>query len=74
MGQDKKNPVVVNNVEYDLNNMSDQQRTMINHIVDLDRKLSSARFNVQQLEVGREAFINMLSQSLTKQPETEKAA
>ena len=74
MGQDKKNPVVINNVEYDLNNMSDQQRTMINHIVDLDRKLSSARFNVQQLEVGREAFINMLSQSLTQQPETEKAA
>ena len=72
MGQDKKNPIVVNDVEYNIDNMSDQQRTMINHIVDLDRKLSSARFNVQQLEVGREAFVNMLAQSLEQQP--EKAA
>lgn len=72
MGQDKKNPIVVNDVEYNIDSMSDQQRTMINHIVDLDRKLSSARFNVQQLEVGREAFVNMLTQSLEQQP--EKAA
>ena len=72
MGQDKKNPIVVNDVQYELENFSDQQRTMVNHIADLDRKLSSARFNVQQLEVGREAFINMLTQSLEQQP--EKAA
>lgn len=74
MGQDKKTPVVINNVEYTLEDMTDQQKTMLNHITDLDRKLSSAHFNVQQLEVGREAFINMLSQSLAQQPETEKAA
>jgi len=72
MGQDKKNPITVNDVQYDLENFSDQQRTMVNHIADLDRKLSSARFNVQQLEVGREAFVNMLAQSLEQQP--EKAA
>jgi hypothetical protein len=69
MGQDKKNPIVVNDVQYELENFSDQQRTMVNHIADLDRKLSSARFNVQQLEVGREAFVNMLAQSLEQQPE-----
>jgi len=72
MGQDKKNPITVNDVQYDLENFSDQQKTMVNHIADLDRKLSSARFNVQQLEVGREAFVNMLAQSLEQQP--EKAA
>ena len=78
MGQDKKNPITVNDVQYDLENFSDQQKTMVNHIADLDRKLSSARFNVQQLEVGREAFINMLTQALEQkpevQPETEEAA
>lgn len=72
MGQDKKTPVVINNVEYILEDMTEQQRTMLNHVTDLDRKLSSARFNVQQLEVGREAFINMLTQSLQQQ--TEEAA
>jgi len=45
---------------------------MVNHISDLDRKLSSARFNVDQLSVGREAFVNMLTKSLDT-PE-EKAA
>jgi len=78
MGQDKKTPVVINNVEYSLEDMTEQQRTMLNHVTDLDRKLSSARFNVQQLEVGREAFINMLTQALEQkpevQPETEEAA
>ena len=48
MGQDKKTPVVINNVEYVLEDMTEQQRTMLNHVTDLDRKLSSARFNVQQ--------------------------
>lgn len=73
MGKEKKNPVVVNGIEYDLENLSDEQRTMINHIIDLERKLSSARFNVQQLEVNREAFVNMLTKSLQQQP-TEEAA
>ena len=73
MGQDKKTPIVINNVEYVLEDMTEQQRTMLNHVTDLDRKLSSARFNVQQLEVGREAFVNMLTQSLQQQ-QTEEAA
>ena len=37
---------------------------MLNHVGDLDRKLSSAQFNLDQLNVGREAFINMLAGSL----------
>jgi len=37
---------------------------MLNHIYDLDRKLSSSQFNLDQLNVGREAFIKMLASSL----------
>lgn len=74
MGQKKKTPITVNSVEYNLEDFTDQQKVMVNHITDLDRKLSSARFNVQQLEIGREAFVNMLTRSLAQQPETEKAA
>ena len=78
MGQDKKTPIVVNDVEYFVEDMTDPQKNLLNHVADLDRKLSSARFNVQQLEVGREAFINMLTQALEQnpevQPETEEAA
>jgi len=43
---------------------------MINHIGDLDRKIRSAQFNLDQLQVGRDAFMNMLKQSL-ETPEEE---
>jgi len=64
MGKDKKTPVIINNKEYFAEDLTDQQRSMLNHIQDLDRKLKSAKFNVDQLSVGREAFISMLSKSL----------
>ena len=64
MGKQKKTPVIVNNKEYFAEDLSDQQKSMLNHIQDLDRKLKSAKFNVDQLNVGREAFISMLSKSL----------
>ena len=40
--------------------------------MDLDRKLAAAKFNVDQLQVGRDAFMNMLTQEIDgveKQPE-----
>ena len=64
MGKDKKTPVTINDVEYFVEDLTDQQRTILNHIQDLERKLASTRFNVDQLTVGRDAFINMLTQSL----------
>jgi hypothetical protein len=64
MGKNKKTPIVINNKEYFAEDLTDQQKSMLNHIQDLDRKLKSAKFNVDQLNVGREAFISMLSKSL----------
>jgi hypothetical protein len=46
--------------------MTSEQQLYVNHIADLDRKLSSAKFNVDQLEVGKSAFVNMLTESLKK--------
>jgi hypothetical protein len=53
--------------------MTDEQRTMLNHVTDLDRKMANARFNIDQLAVGREAFINMLAQSLEAPEEVTEA-
>jgi len=39
-------------------------------VADLDRKIRSAQFNLDQLTVGRDAFVNMLTASLA-QGETE---
>ena len=72
MGKNEKTPIVINDKEYLVEDLTQEQQTMVNHISDLDRKLSSARFNLDQLGVGREAFVNMLTKSLDKLE--EKAA
>ena len=64
MGKNEKTPIVINDKEYLVEDLTQEQQSMVNHVSDLDRKLSSARFNVDQLIVGREAFVNMLTRSL----------
>ena len=64
MAKDEKKTITVNDKEYSVDDLTEQQIAMVNHITDLDRKLGSARFNVDQLAFGREAFVNALAQSL----------
>ena len=64
MGQDKKPPITIDNVEYVFEDMTQEQQAMFNHCMDLDRKISSAQFNLDQLLVGKQAFIKMLKDSL----------
>jgi hypothetical protein len=66
MGEKKTNPVTIDGVDYDVNDFTDQQRVLLEHVVDLDRKLNSAKFAADQLQVGRDAFFTMLKQSLDK--------
>jgi hypothetical protein len=71
MGQDKKTPVIIDDVEYIYEDMTDEQKMLTNHVADLDRKISSAKFNLDQLSVGKDAFVKMLKESLTKAVEAE---
>ena len=64
MAKKEKTPITVNDKEYFVEDMTDQQVTMLNHVQDLDRKLANAQFNLDQLNVGREAFVNMLAAAL----------
>ena len=64
MGKNEKNLITVNDIEYNVDDFTDAQKTMLNHVSDLDRKLGSAQFNLDQLNVGREAFVGMLANSL----------
>ena len=71
MGEDKKTPITINDKEYFIEDLTQDQQTMLNHINDLDRKLSSARFNLDQLAIGREAFVNMLAKSVEEEAEPD---
>ena len=47
---------------------------MVNHVADLERKIASSRFNLDQLLVGKDAFVNMLKNSLNTVAETPAEA
>jgi hypothetical protein len=64
MGKNEKNLITVNDTEYNIEDFTDEQKIMLNHVNDLGRKLDNARFNVDQLAVGRDAFIARLVNSL----------
>ena len=64
MSEKKTQTIVIDDKEYTEDQLTDQQKVMINHIGDLDRKIRSAQFNLDQLQVGRNAFMDMLKGSL----------
>ena len=62
--EDKKAVITINDVDYTEDQLTDQQKVIINHINSLQQKIGSAEFNLDQLKVGKEAFVNMLTASL----------
>tara|TARA_R110000868_G_scaffold180762_1_gene421450 strand:- start:304 stop:528 length:225 start_codon:yes stop_codon:yes gene_type:complete len=61
--------IKIDDIEYTEDQLTDQQKIMINHVADLDRKIRSSQFNLDQLNVGRSAFMNMLKISLESNDE-----
>jgi len=70
MAEKTPNVITINDREYTEDQLSDQQKVIINHVADLDRKIRSAQFNLDQLTVGRDAFVNMLTASLQESDNT----
>lgn len=64
MGEKKTTPVTIGEVEYQFEDLTAEQQVLFNHCLDLDRKISSAQFNLDQLNVGKNAFFALLKQSL----------
>jgi hypothetical protein len=64
MAEKKTQPIIIDDVEYNFEDMTDEQKVLVNHVADLDRKVASTQFNLDQLNVGKQAFIKMLKDSL----------
>jgi hypothetical protein len=73
MGNNTKPQLIIDGVEHDIESLNDQQKVILEHVADLERKVASAKFNLDQLQVGRDAFLNMLRQSLAEQPTETQA-
>lgn len=64
MAETKKTTITVDNVEYVFEDMTPQQQVLVNHVADLDRKIGSSQFNLDQLNVGKNAFVKLLKEAL----------
>tara|TARA_B110000503_G_scaffold141073_1_gene233591 strand:- start:700 stop:948 length:249 start_codon:yes stop_codon:yes gene_type:complete len=69
MGEKKTTPITINDKEYIFEDMTEKQQAMVSHCDDLDRKIRSTQFNLDQLSVGKDAFISMLVADLEQEAE-----
>jgi hypothetical protein len=74
MENKKPQIVTIDGTEYDVNDFNENQILLLNHTADLDRKIGSTQFQLQQLQVGKDAFLAMLKEALKEQPAEAKDA
>ena len=67
MGKENSPQIVnIDGTEFDANTFTEQQVLLLNHCVDLDRKIGSTTFQLQQLQVGKDSFLKLLKDDLAK--------
>jgi len=64
MAEKKTNTITINGNDYTEDQLNDTQKVMVTHVADLGRKIKSTQFNLDQLQVGRQAFMQALTASL----------
>jgi hypothetical protein len=71
--ENEKSPVLtIEDKNYFQEDLNDEQLLMLAHVQDLDRKINSSKFNLQQLQFGKQAFLDAISASIKKAEETKK--
>lgn len=67
MAKTKKDRVVnINGKEYKESELTEEQITLVNHVTDLDNKIRNSAFNLDQLQGGRNFFMNRLETMLAE--------
>jgi hypothetical protein len=69
MANQQSQIVTIDGVEFKVEDMTEQQTMLLNHVADLERKIGSTKFQMDQLNVGRDAFFTMLKAALEAKPE-----
>ena len=65
----KEKPLLnIDGAEYSVDELNDNQKLMVQHLSDLNRKIDSTTFNLQQLQFGRQAFVDALKASIDEAP------
>ncbi len=69
--KEQKPVLTFDDKEYIIEDMTDEQKVLLNHINDLQNKMNSMQFNLDQISVGKDAFIEKFREALAEDKEEE---
>ena len=72
MAENEANVISIDGNEYDPSDLTDQQKYWIAQVQDLQQKRQAAQFQLDQISVAAESFMNSLIQSLSDETEEPK--
>ena len=67
MAKKEKTAITIDDKEYFYEDLTQEQQVIVNHISDLQRKIQSSEFNLQQLSFGKDAFVKALKEKLDQE-------
>ena len=68
---EEKNTIMIDNVEHNVNDFDDNQKYFVIQIKDIDIKLHNLKFQLDQSNVAKSAFVNALIASIKKEKEVD---
>jgi hypothetical protein len=66
------NFITFNGKDYTEDQLNDKQKVIIKHIRDLQKKISSTEFSLDQLKISHGAFIKMLDDELKEKEDNDE--
>jgi len=68
---DENRMITIDSKEYDYEKLEENQKSMVNQVINLNNKVAQARFDLDQLTVAQDAFTKMLVASVNETPEAQ---
>ena len=72
MPENEANVINIDGNEYDPSDLTDQQKYWIAQVQDLQQKRQAAQFQLDQISVAAESFMNALIKSLSEETKEPK--
>jgi len=69
---DQKQTVVISGEEHNVEDLSQEQIVLLNHVADLESKIRQISFNLEQAHGGRNHFMSLLTASFVAEPEVKE--
>lgn len=63
---EKQNKITINDKEYNMDDLTREQTVMVKHAQNLQNKVSTAEFELEELKFSLEAFVTVLQESLNE--------